>query len=252
MRKKIILSIIFLGLAIFVFAPANSSQATLLTCGGDKTEADCISAGGTVVTTGGCTSCSITETTCPSGMTKYANWTYYTRNSCGSVLHLCDSGNCGTVCIDTTTCTTSASNWINSASAPSCTYYVDNYSNDSLPKGSFCSSISNPCGYCVPSSSAYRVTCTDTPSAGCSTGSITCRYLKRLARTCASTISNVACRASSSISKTPPDKNIRIHAGFLHAFFQQLNYFFSFFFQIFFSSIFTSDKIFLISISSLI
>lgn len=113
MRKKIILSAIFLGLVTFLFTPTNFAKATLLTCGGDKTEADCISAGGTVVTTGTCTSCSISGTTCPSGMKQYLSWAYYPSKSCGSSSEICNTGDCGTRCATGSTCSV-GSGWFNS------------------------------------------------------------------------------------------------------------------------------------------
>jgi len=187
MSKKIAVSFLFAFFFLFV----SQAQAALLTCGGDKTEADCTAAGGTVVNTGGCTSCSIAGSTCPSGMTQYSSWTYYTSKSCGSTTEVCKTGvsPCSTKCVTPDRCTTSSSSWLNSATAPTCEYSaVDEYE-EGYPSCSLCSS-----SYCP--SGAYKRTCVNQVSAGCAIATYTGYFIGLEANNCYSTKSNVACIGS--------------------------------------------------------
>ncbi|KKQ14418.1 MAG: hypothetical protein US30_C0004G0055 [Candidatus Moranbacteria bacterium GW2011_GWF2_36_839] len=185
-----------IGLAICVFSPTNFAKAGPLTCGGDKTEADCTAVGGTVVTTGGCTSCSISGNSCPTGMIKYLDWNYYASNTCGSIETVSRTGNCGTQTVTSESCTTKASGWRNSKNSDSC-YYMKVHDEKSFsPSSDPCPST---CGdddsYCR--SYLYAASCKLRQVCDCSNGSI--EYNSRLYReseTCYSTKSKVACIGS--------------------------------------------------------
>lgn len=185
MNKKIVTSFLFL---FVFFLSTNYTQAALLTCGGDKNEADCTTAGGTVVTLNGCTSCSISGTTCPGGMTQYLNWTYYTQNSCGSTTEVCRTGNCGEVCKTPDSCKTPSSSWLDSGTAPKCEYSVIDEYNEAFPS---CS----PCGSWCPGG-AYKQTCVNKVSAGCAIATYTGYFVGLKGRNCNSIKSKVACIGS--------------------------------------------------------
>ncbi|MFA6160114.1 MAG: hypothetical protein WC678_03445 [Parcubacteria group bacterium] len=108
MKKYNFLLMVFLGLAIYIFSPLNFASAVApLTCGGDKTEDDCLAVGGAVVEAGNCTVCKIQYPYkgvgnvnvadgdgrfgyCPAGMKQYSQWANYKTNICGS--YTTDSG----------------------------------------------------------------------------------------------------------------------------------------------------------------
>lgn len=130
MKKKNILLAIFLGLVIFIFAPKDFAKAAYLTCGGDKTEADCVAVGGTVVDAGGCTVCKITS--CPSGMKRYGDWTNFTSATCGNNQTSCDYNLSGVkICSTGVPCTT-GSGWVNSRTLTCSFTAVGTYSNNKV------------------------------------------------------------------------------------------------------------------------
>lgn len=169
------------------------STCAALTCGGSKTTCDCVAAGGTVVTTGGCTSCSIPGSACPSGMTQYSNWTYYASDTCGSTAQYCKTGDCGTRCVTPTRCTTLSSRWLDTTISPTCSYSYAHEYIDAFPSCTYCGDMG---GDFCQHSPEYDASCTNQQSAGCAVSAIRSYKLNLQSRTCSSTKSNVACIGS--------------------------------------------------------
>lgn len=196
MKTRNFLLIMILGLAIYFFSPTNFAKAGSLTCGGDKTEADCTTAGGTVVTTGNCTSCSFSGASCPTGMIKYLDWTYYTPNTCGSIETITRTGNCGTQTATSESCTTKGGGWLNSKISDSCYYRKAHDEKAAFPSSDPCpGTCSDNNSYCE--SYLYAASCRLGQVCDCSNGRII--YQSRLfleSETCYSTKSRVACIGS--------------------------------------------------------